>query len=136
VKRLACLTVAVAVTVLALSGCGGSSGAANELKRPHTDARLLILSPTPNEITGPNVVLRFQVLGATVSPAQLLHIVPNEGHIHVSLDGKLVVMAYAVSTTVAGLAAGVHTLQAEFVANDHLPFANRVIAVALFTVKA
>jgi hypothetical protein len=105
------------------------------VNRPHTDAQLEILSPTPNEVTGPDVALRFQVLNATVSPPDLLKVVPNEGHIHVSLDGKLVQMSYGLTTQIAGLAPGQHTLQAEFVANDHLPFANPVIAIVIFTVK-
>jgi hypothetical protein len=121
-------------SVVALTACGGGSAATTP--RPHTDAKLLILSPTPNEVTGPNVPARFEVQGATVSPPQKNNLVPNEGHIHVSLDGRLVVMAYGTSTELTDLSPGLHTLQAEFVANDHLPFANRVISVVLFTVKA
>jgi hypothetical protein len=51
------------------------------------------------------------------------------------MDGKLVVMSYGTATRVTGLSPGEHTLQAEFVANDHLPFADRVVAAAIFTVK-
>jgi hypothetical protein len=123
------------VAGLALAACGGSSSATSTA-RPHTDAHLQILSPSPNEVTGSSVVVRFAVQGATVSPPAKNKLVPNEGHIHVSLDGKLVVMAYGTSTQVNGLSPGLHTLQAEFVANDHLPFANRVIADVLFTVKS
>jgi hypothetical protein len=87
-------------------------------------------------MTGPDVPVQFQVEGATVSPPQKNKLSPNEGHIHVTVDGKLVAMAYGTSTELLGLDPGLHTLQAEFVANDHLPFANRVIAVVLFTVKS
>jgi hypothetical protein len=119
---------------LVLSACGGG-GSTTTASRPHTDATLLIISPTPNEVTGADVPVRFEVDGATVSPPQKNNLVPNEDHIHVNLDGKLVTMAYGTSTELSGLSPGLHTLQAEFVANDHLPFANRVIAVVLFTVK-
>ena len=118
---------------MVVAACGGSSSATTA--RPHTNAHLEILSPTPNQVTGPNLTLRFAVQGATVSPPDRNKIVPNEGHIHVSIDGKLVDMAYGVSTQVNGLSPGEHTLQAEFVANDHLPFANRVIAISIFTVR-
>lgn len=134
--RLACLrlvSVAVVAAVI-LAGCGGST--TKKVARPHTDAQLFVVSPTPNEVTGPTLVIRFEVKGATVSPPNKLVIVPNEGHIHVSVDGKLVVMSYGVTTTLHNLAPGVHELQAEFVANDHLPFANRVINDVQFTVKA
>ena len=87
-------------------------------------------------MTGPNVPVQFEVKGATVSPPQKNKLAPNEGHIHVSVDGKLVVMSYGTSTELTALNPGLHTLQAEFVANDHLPFANRVIGVVLFTVKS
>ena len=33
------------------------------------------------------------------------------------------------------LTAGAHTLEAEFVASDHLPFANRVVAAVTFDVR-
>ena len=52
-----------------------------------------------------------------------------------SVDGKLIVMSYGLSTEVTGLSPGVHVLQGEFVANDHLPFADRVLAAVIFTVK-
>ena len=117
-----------------LAACsGGNSGSTT--KRPTTHATLSIVSPTPNEVTGPNVPVQFKVEGAIVSAPQKNKLAPNEGHIHVSVDGKLVVMSYGTSTELNGLAPGLHSLQAEFVANDHLPFANRVIAVVLFTVK-
>jgi hypothetical protein len=120
--------------VLAVAGCGASSSATTT-SRPHTNAHLEILSPTPNQVTGPNVLIRFAVTGANVSPPDKNRIVPNEGHIHVSLDGRLVVMAYGTTTEVTGLSPGEHTLQAEFVANDHLPFANRVITALIFMVR-
>jgi hypothetical protein len=127
------LVIATIALACSAAGCGGSSSAATA--RPHTNARLEILSPTPNEVTGPNVVFRFAVHGAKVSPPDRNKLVPNEGHIHVSLDGKLVDMAYGLTTHVTGLSQGTHTVQAEFVANDHLPFADRVIAISIFTVR-
>jgi hypothetical protein len=86
-------------------------------------------------VTGSSVAVRFAVQGAKVSPPNRFKLVSNEGHIHVSVDGKLLVMAYRTSTELTGLTPGLHTLQAEFVANDHLPFADRVLAAVIFTVK-
>jgi hypothetical protein len=129
------LAAVLALTAWAVISCGGGSISSTTVQRPYTDARLEILSPTPNEVTGPNVTIRFAVQGATVSPPNKLKLVPNEGHIHVSVDGKLIVMSYGLSTEVTGLSPGVHVLQGEFVANDHLPFADRVLAAVIFTVK-
>jgi hypothetical protein len=53
----------------------------------------------------------------------------------VSIDGKLVSMAYGESQDLHGLSAGQHVLAAEFVATDHLSFKNPVKATVLFTVK-
>ena len=125
----------VVLLMLLLAACGGGSSAV-PAARPHTDAKLLIVSPTPNEVTGSNVPVQFDVQGATVSPPQKNKLTPNEGHIHVTVDGRLVSMSYGTSTELYALSPGTHTLQAEFVANDHLPFADRVLTVVLFTVKS
>jgi len=125
----------MAVATWVVTSCGGGSSSSTAVQRPYTDARLEIISPTPNEVTGPNVPIQFAVQGATVSPPDKLKLVANEGHIHVSVDGKLVVMSYGLSTEVTGLSPGPHALQAEFVANDHLPFADRVLAAVIFTVR-
>jgi hypothetical protein len=128
------VTAAVVLTML-LVACGSSGTKAPS--RPTTDAKLLILSPTPNQVTGPNIALKFQVIGGTVlNPAQVTGpLRGDEGHIHVSLDGKLIQMAYSTQTQLTGLTPGPHAVQASWVATDHLPFANQVVADVLFTVQ-
>jgi len=44
-------------------------------------------------------------------------------------------MAYSTTQELKGLTPGAHSVQVEFVAIDHLPFSNRVVAAVLFTVK-
>ena len=53
---------------------------------------------------------------------------PNAGHIHVSIDGQLVSMLDGLKWPVNDLKPGPHSLSAEFVAADHGPFRNPVIA--------
>ena len=62
---------------------------------------------------------------------------PDEGHIHVSLDGALINMAYSATQPLPPdkLTPGTHSVQAEFVAVDHLPFANHPLAFVQFTVQ-
>ena len=107
-------------------------------KRPTTTARLEIVAPPPNETTGPNVTLNMNLIGAKIVPANVTGgaLRGDEGHIHVTLDGKLISMAYGTSQDLNNLTPGPHALQAEFVATDHAPFANRVVAAVAFDVSA
>lgn len=130
VNRLS--AVLAAAVLVAVAACSSSGSAA---ERPTTPARLQITSPTPNQVTGPDVNLQLNLIGAKVVPATKGPLRPDEGHIHVSLDGKLVSMTYGTTEDLHGLAPGTHSLQAEFVATDHVPFRNRVVAAVLFEVK-
>jgi len=125
--------LAFAVT---LTGCGGSKAKNSPTtNRPTTAARLQIVQPTANQVTGPNTDLVMNLIGArVVQPAQGT-LRGDEGHIHVSVDGKLVSMTYGTSQSLTNLKPGQHTIQAEFVAIDHIPFKNRVIAAVIFTVQ-
>jgi hypothetical protein len=120
-----------------LSACGGSSSptAAKSAQRPRTQAKLEILQPAANEVTGPNTTLVVKLIGAQVVAQTTGKLVTDKGHIHVSVDGQLVSMAYGTTQDLHDLKPGSHTVQAEFVALDHAPFANRVVAQVLFTVK-
>ena len=123
------LLLAVVVTG---GACGGKSTSSQT--RPATSARLQIVDPTPNQTTPPDITLRLNLIGARVVPNAVGPLRPDEGHIHVSLDGQLVSMAYGTTQDLHGLKPGPHQVQAEFVAIDHQPFRNRVIAFVLFRV--
>lgn len=58
----------------------------------------------------------------------------DRGHIHLSVDGTLVAMPFQLTDRLADLSPGSHTLEAEFVASDHLSFSNRVVAAVTFEV--
>jgi hypothetical protein len=105
-------------------------------KRPSTAARLAILSPRQGQVLkgGPATVpVALQLEGGKVVPFSSLHLVPNEGHIHLYLDGSLVSMTGVDSQLL--VSAGQHVLRAEFVAVDHEPFQPRVIATVTFQVQ-
>jgi hypothetical protein len=123
----------VAITAcLAVAGCSSSGGTAT---RPETPARLRIVAPVPNARTGANVELTLRLDHARlVTPIEGLAVVPERGHVHVSVDGQLVAMPSALHVAVPGLTKGQHTISAEFVASDHLPFRNRVVAAVTFRV--
>ena len=133
-KRIAAL---VALALVGFTGCGSDnkSSAPKVPERPATDARIQIVAPTPNQETGPDVTVQVKLIGAKEVPQVSGAIKPDEGHIHVSLDGAVVAMAYGDSQTLKGLTPGQHSVQVDFVAVDHVPFKNRVTAAVLFTVR-
>jgi len=135
-RRVVALVAALASVVLVAAACAPDNSAASSTARPRTSASLQIVSPTPNQVTGPAIDLKLALTGATVvSPSEVSGVNPTEGHIHVSVDGKLVSMTYGLSQHLGGLATGSHTVQAEFVASDHRAFANRVVAAVVFQVQ-
>ena len=122
------------------AGCGGSSSPSASSRppaRPATTARLEITAPAPNEVTGRNVNLVVRLDNAQLAPpgqtGGMLR--PDRGHIHVSVDGDLVSMPSQLTDQLPPLAPGPHTVQTEFVASDHLPFSNRVVAAVTFRVR-
>jgi hypothetical protein len=138
VRRAAVLAIVFGL-VLAVVGCAPDSSSSSNVTtvtRPTTPAKLQILSPEPGSTTGSSILLKLQLTNATVvSPTEVTGINPDEGHIHVSVDGKLVSMAYGLTQPVRGLTPGTHTILAAFVASDHRPFANQVVATVVFEVK-
>ena len=137
-RQRSLLTLVLALTVVA-AGCGGSDddGSPSAAKeRPTTTARIQITAPTPNQVTGPDVTVRIELIGGKVVSRTTGTLTPDEGHVHVTVDGKLVSMAYEVEQVIEDLAPGPHSVAAEFVAVDHQPFANRPKAAVLFEVQA
>ena len=94
-----------------------------------------MLSPRSGEVLHGDpaivpVVLRLS--GGRVVPLTSIHLVPNEGHIHLYLDGSLEAMT-GLDASIA-VQPGSHTLEAEFVAVDHGPFRPPVIVTVAFRV--
>jgi hypothetical protein len=131
------------LTMLA-AGCGSSAKNANQTSgpgapstRPSTPATLQIVSPAPNDRTGPDVDVTMLLRGAHLAPPTQTGgaVRPNVGHIHLSVDGSLVAMPLRLAEQLPRLRPGPHTVLAEFVASDHLPFDNRVVAAVSFDVR-
>jgi hypothetical protein len=112
-------------------------GASPSLGRPSTTARLEILFPRTGEVVrGDPASVRVQLglQGGTIVPTTSLRLVPNEGHIHLYLDGSLVSMTTGLDALVTA-SPGHHELRAEFVAVDHAPFQPRVQTSVTFSVR-
>lgn len=135
--RLAVLAVALVLGACGGGESGGTAGSppAAGADRPTTTTRIQIESPTPDQVTGPDVVARITLIGGRVVQRTTGELTPDEGHIHVTVDGKLVSMTYESEQEIKGLTAGQHSIAAEFVAVDHAPFKNRPKAAVLFEVR-
>jgi len=108
--------------------------------RPSSTATIHIVSPTEGEVfegtagAPAHVLVQIRVVGARIVPLASTRLRPNEGHVHLFLDGSLISMT---AGTTASLEAGPgsHVLGAEFVASDHGPFDPRVQATVRFVVR-
>jgi hypothetical protein len=139
-KRWGLALAATLSLVLVSSGaCGGSgsdTGSASTLARPSSTGQLTIVSPTDGEVFhDPTVPVKVKLTGARVVPATTTNIVPDEGHLHLTLDGNIVTMNFTTTDQLTDVTPGLHTLQVEFVASDHLPFDPRVIEQVTFEVQ-
>jgi hypothetical protein len=127
--------VVASLVVLTAAGCGNrgrSGGDAEGGPRLRSTATLEIIEPEAGSVVrGSSVRVRLALTGATLALQVSPDVVPDEGHIHLKLDGQLVSMTGALEQDVP-VARGPHLLEAEFVANDHLPFTPRVIATVTF----
>jgi hypothetical protein len=106
--------------------------------RPSSSARLSFLSPRQREVfrgSPASVPVRLRLEGGSIVPFTSTRLAPNQGHVHLFLDGALVSMSLTVSRTLA-LGPGGHVLLAEFVAADHGPFQPRVRTSVAFRVEA
>jgi hypothetical protein len=103
--------------------------------RPRSTASLTIVQPPANAvITTSTMHVEFGLTGGHIVAITSKNLTPDTGHIHLSIDGRLISMNYQLSQDVslAPFAAGPHILQGEFVAIDHLPFSPRVITKIIF----
>jgi hypothetical protein len=105
--------------------------------RPASTATLAFERPSPGRpVSGDELAVVLRLRGGRIISATSTNLRPDEGHIHLSLDGRLISMTYGTLQTVdlSDVAPGMHELDAEFVAADHAPFDPRVNASVRFEV--
>jgi hypothetical protein len=136
----AALTFVAVLLLAACSGSGGSSSSATPSAttlgpRPASTAKLTILSPHNGQtIHSETPQVRLGLRGAKIVTLTSTNIRPDQGHVHLLVDGKLVAMNYGLNERLPRLPPGQHLVQVEFVAADHAPFDPRVLAQAAFIV--
>jgi hypothetical protein len=131
VKRFALTTVAL---TFALVACGSGNSTPKTSPSPSTPGRLrstaivTIVTPTPLEkVPTSGVKVKIKLEGATIVPAGSTNNRPDQGHVHLSVDGRVITIFGGLETSTGRLTPGDHLIQVEFVETDHSPFNPRVI---------
>ena len=100
------------------------------LIRPRSVASLSIVQPVPGQVVkGEFLRVSVDLENARIVPTSTTKLTPDTGHLHLSIDGRLLSMSGNVSRItlpIAELGPGRHRLVVEFVAADHGPFSPRV----------
>jgi hypothetical protein len=131
------LKAAVCVTLLAtlVGACNESPEDSPQAERIASTAKMTIVEPAQGaEITGPKMRVVINLEGGKIVPEATKDIKPDEGHMHLSLDGQLATMTYGLDQEIE-VEPGRHILQAEYVAGDHAPFNPRIIQARQIVVK-
>lgn len=98
-------------------------------------AKLAFVAPGPNQSVPANhVEVKLKLTGGIiVPPGTSCDIKPNQGHVHIELDGKVITIAAGLDVVVndietspghklGPLSPGIHTLYARYVDSAHIPF--------------
>lgn len=138
--RTAALAIAVSLAAAACGGAGSDTASPSPtlatVDRIASTAELSIVVPKNGAVVqGSTVDLRLDLQGARIVPTTTTQITPDEGHLHVLLDDKLISMTEGLEQSIPNVEPGLHRLTVEFVASNHAPFDPRVVAVAAFEVK-
>ena len=145
--RLVRVGIVALAVVVSVAACGGSGQAASgpssppASPRPGGAARLTIITPANGAVIHTRTVhVKVRLTGASSeNPATAAQALP--GYVHLYLDSKITSIAPVASNdsvteqAIGGVRPGRHTLKAEFVGPDHLPFRPRVTAAVTFAAR-
>jgi hypothetical protein len=138
VASTARLLAVIGVAMLVAAGCanrGQPEAQSPAGLRPRSTATLTILEPAAGSSRSTSKVrVHLDLKGGQIVLQTSSRLAPDEGHLHLTLDGKLISMSPGLVSELE-VSPGAHLLEVEYVANDHFPFSPRVVAVAPFTVK-
>jgi hypothetical protein len=125
----------IALLTALFAACSGSPEDTPQAERIASTAKMSIVEPAQGaQITGPKMRVLIALEGGKIIPEATRDIKPDEGHMHLSLDGQLSTMTYGLDQEIE-VTPGRHILQVEYVAGDHAPFNPRVIQARQIEVK-
>jgi hypothetical protein len=125
----------VATLLLTATACGKGGGTTTK-ERPTSTAKITIVKPKAGDVvTKKTFTVKLDLDGGRIVNIVSQDLTPDEGHVHVSIDGKILTQTFGLTQKLDAPKNGEHLLQAEFVAKDHGPFDPRVLSTLTFTVK-
>jgi hypothetical protein len=127
------IAASATVALLLVAGCAKKntptvqpSPTPTSSPRPASPAKVELVEPqTGAMVPAGTLHVKLTLTGARIVDFTSKDIKPDEGHIHLLLDGKVVSMTLGLEQDIEA-PAGSHLLEAEFVAADHVPFNPRV----------
>ncbi len=133
---------ALAAIAIVLAACSGEPAPTHPSMssmgpRPASPATVEIVQPAPAAtVTGSTAHVVLRLNGATLVPDTTTAIRPDQGHVHLYVNNRLISMNYGLEQDIP-VQPGTLVLKAEFVAADHAPFSPRVwSAETVFTVRS
>lgn len=131
------------VLALLLSACPGDdpSGSSTTTPtptpmRPRSTATVMIVEPELGAVVpAGRLTVRVRLTGGRILEEASRTLRPDTGHIHLKLDGKVVTQLAGLTYEIENVAAGTHSLEAEFAAADHFPFDPPVKWTVQFTAR-
>ena len=137
-RRLAVAVLGLSMGLAACTGNGGPGGddPTAPVERPSSPASVEIVQPEPGEVVdGRRVEVVVELTGAELIDRVTTDITPDEGHVHLALDGETIDLLAGLEETIRNVEPGTHLLEVEFVAGDHVPFDPRIIESVTFEVR-
>ena len=124
----------ILLLAVVMGACGKSPPSTAPM--PSSPAVITIVSPTPGQVvTGTTLHVVLTLTGATlVSPNTQSGVSPTQGHIHLLDNGSIISMTSGLEQDIS-VTPGSHLLEAEFVANNHVPFSPRDKVSVHFTAQ-
>jgi hypothetical protein len=122
--RASAAAIVVSAWLLAVSCTGGTSSTPTPTSdQIASTATLRILSPKDGQVVhGSTVDVRVDLEGAKIVVPTTTDIRPDEGHLHILVDDRLLTMTASLDQEVPDVSPGQHLLKVEFVAGNHVPF--------------
>jgi hypothetical protein len=137
VKRLVLFLMALALGLAACdSGSKPEPTPSPSTARPSSTAVLRIDSPTPGQtVSTAGVTVKMSLVGGRIVPSGSRDLKPDEGHVHLVVDGETITLTGGLTVPTGKLTPGAHLIQVEFAASDHGPFNPRVIQQVTVTAE-